>query len=71
MREAARVLGFLLLIPQGVVALFLLARGELSGWVLASHLPARLQVPGAVGIALLGLALILVLRRMECRPEDR
>ncbi|WP_418153819.1 hypothetical protein [Actinoalloteichus caeruleus] len=66
-REIARVVGFLLLLPQGVVALFLVARGEPSGWVLVSHLPAPFQVPGAVVVALAGVALLLALRRQEHR----
>ncbi|WP_309129885.1 hypothetical protein [Microbacterium sp.] len=59
-------------VPQGLVAaLHLLANSRVTGWFVALHLPERLQLPGAVGFAVLGLLLAAGAARIFVRARTR
>ncbi|CCH30473.1 hypothetical protein ABZ816_16655 [Actinosynnema sp. NPDC047251] len=51
-------IGIILLVPQGLVPLVLIALGvESQGWSLAMHLPPWAQLPGAIAFAVVGALL--------------
>ncbi|MEU4806855.1 hypothetical protein [Actinosynnema sp. NPDC023587] len=57
MRE---VLGIIMLVPQGLVALVLLVLDvDTKGWLVVMHLPAWAQVPGALACTVAGAVLTL------------
>lgn len=68
MQRVLRLIGVVLLFPQGLVPIVLVLLGKnTKSWYLAMHMPDPYRIPVAIAISIIGGIVLLFSQRMRRR----